>query len=87
MTVTSSSVFDRVRVACNCDGMNVSAIAAYLGTQRLSESENIGQDTTDAGEIAELQVMQDAIDAGTADLYYVDQHLDPIRTTSTTRTA
>ena len=61
--------------------MNVGSIAAYKAARSAFRTPNSSIRTpSTAGEIAELQVMQDAIDAGTADLYYYEGwQLDRIR--------
>ena len=72
MAITESTVFDRVRISCNCDGMNVGAIVPYNGTTLAVDGDFIQSDTDDEDEIAQLDIMQDAIDAGTADIWYID---------------
>ena len=72
MPLTESSVFNRVLVICNCEGMNVGQIGAHQDEARLTEGSWVSQDETDTGKLAELQIMEDAIEAGTARLWYRD---------------
>ena len=72
MAITESTVFDRVQVGCNCNGMKVTTITPYNGTTIATGGENIPSYTDDADKIAQLDIMQAAIDAGTATLWYFD---------------
>ena len=72
MAITESTVLDRVVVGCNCDGMKVTTVTPYNGTTPATGAESIPSYTKDADKIAQLDIMQDAIDAGTAALWYFD---------------
>ena len=73
MPLTESSVFNRVLVLCNCEGMNVGDIGAHQDETWLTSSSWVSQDETDTGKLAELQIMEDAIEDGTAELWYKDR--------------
>ena len=72
MAITETTVFNRVRVACNCDQMYVSAIGPYDGTSLAIGYEAIGPATTDADQIAQLDIMLAAIESGDAEVWYYD---------------
>ena len=79
MAITTSTVFDRVRVACNCDNMRVDSITPYNGTSSAEGREPIKPSTTDADELAQLTIMKDRVIAGTATVWYFDSRLDSLR--------
>ena len=73
MAITADTTITRVVVRCNCDGMNASAVVPYDGTTRAVDAENIDVETTDTADLAQLTIMQDKIDSGDAELWYLDQ--------------
>ena len=72
MAITADTTVTRVVVACNCDGMNTSSVTPYDGTTRATGYENIPVQSTEAADLAQLQIMQDKIDAGDAEVWYKD---------------
>ena len=72
MAITESTVITRVSVHCNCDGMNASNVIPYNGTIAAIGAESIPVETTDADQLAQLDIMQAKIDDGTAELWYQD---------------
>ena len=72
MAITEDTVFDVVEIGCNCDQMYVSYIRVLDGGAVATGSELIKAGTTDSDELAELAIMQDRIDAGTATIVYRD---------------
>ena len=73
MAITADTTITRVVVRCNCDGMNASAVVPYDGTDRAVDFENIDVETTETADLAQLTIMQDKIDSGDAELWYLDQ--------------
>ena len=72
MAITEDTTFDRVRVHCRCDQMVVASVAPYEGEVEATGSEIIPIVTTDADQIAQLDIMLEAIQNGDAAVWYFD---------------
>ena len=73
MAITTSTIFDRVRIDCNCDTMYVDTIIPYDGTSSAEGREAIRPGTTDVDQLAQLTIMKDRVIAGTATVWYYDR--------------
>ena len=72
MAITATTVFDRVRISCNCKSVYVTSIRPYDGDSSAVGAEGIRPTTTDADQIAQLDIMRAAVVAGDASVYYND---------------
>ena len=72
MAITESTVFDKVIIWCSCDNVQVSGIAPFNGTSPAIGAEAIQSATTDTDQIAQLDIMRDAVIAGDAVVVYQD---------------
>ena len=72
MAITADTVFDRVVVFCNCDGMNTDTIYPYNGTSAAVGGETIHITNPTADMIAQREIMQAKIDSGDAAIWYKD---------------
>ena len=72
MAITDSTVFDEVRINCDCDAIIVKGIRPYNNGTSAVGAENIKPTSTDTGDTAQLDIMRDAVIAGTVELNYVD---------------
>ena len=73
MAITDSTVFDEVRISCNCDQIEVYDIRPYNNGTSAVGAESIRPTTTDSAQIAQLDIMRDAVIAGTAAINYRDE--------------
>ena len=72
MAITETTVFDKVVIFCDCEGTRVKNLVPVNGTAAAVGWEVISPTTTDTGEIAQLDIMRDAVVAGTAVVEYRD---------------
>ena len=72
MAITADTVFDRVVVLCNCDGMNTDTILPYNGTSLAEGAEGLHITNPTASMIAQREIMQAKIDSGDAVIWYKD---------------
>ena len=72
MAITDTTVFDTVVVSCSCNDLRVSTVYPRDGAAVATGAEAIKPTTTDTDEIAQLDIMRDAVIAGTAVVVYRD---------------
>ena len=72
MAITETTVFDKVRVLCNCAAVRVYEVQPRNGNAKAVGAEGIQPTTTDTDKIAQLDIMRDAVIAGTASIEYQD---------------
>ena len=72
MAITETTVFDKVRIGCNCAAVRVYGITPYNNGRSAVGAESIEPTTTDDDQIAQLDIMRDAVIAGTATVEYKD---------------
>ena len=72
MAITADTVFDRVVVLCNCDGMNTDSMYPYNGTSVAVGAEAILITNPTDSMITQREIMQAKIDSGDADIWYRD---------------
>ena len=72
MAITADTVFDRVVVICNCDGMNTDSIFPYNGTSLAVGGAVIPITNPTAEQISQREIMQAKIDSGDAEIWYRD---------------
>ena len=72
MAITSSTTFDIVRIQCSCQHLTIFSVTPWDGDAYATDAEGIDPATTDAAQVAQLDIMRDAVVDGTAEVIYWD---------------
>ena len=74
MAITSSTTFDKVRIACDCRNGSISTVHVRNDGDRVAASNSLEPWSTESADTAQLEIMREAVQDGTATVEYYDRH-------------